>query len=422
MLKIIASNFFVRFFSAIANLILAVIISQYLGADGKGEQSIILATITIILLFDNLIGGASIVYLTPRMGLKNLLFTSYLWSILISLVCLIIMLIIPGFSIKHLISIAILSGINSIASINSSVLIGKEKIQRSNLINFSIPFLTLFAIIYLFSIGKENNVFDYLTALYLAYGFAALLSLFFVFQELEKSDGFSIVLVKSTFKALFFYGFQNQLAHIFQLMSFRLSYFLLESNSGQKAVGVYSNGLSIVESIWMITSSISIYQYARISNSNNIAYAKELTEKLLKLGISLASLALLVVVLIPKGFYIWMFGSDFYELNVIIRRMAPGILVFNYALILGHFFSGIGKYYVNAIASFVGFLVTLIFSLVYFDQLTVFTSANIAVLSYLSTSLVVIAFYLKEGGKFVFFPRLSEIKLLMNQLGFFNKL
>ena len=101
--------------------------------------------------------------------------------------------------------------------------------------------------------------------------------------------------------------------------------------------------------------------------------------------------------------------------------MAPGILVFNYALILGHFFSGIGKYYVNAIASFVGFLVTLIFSLVYFDQLTVFTSANIAVLSYLSTSLVVIAFYLKEGGKFVFFPRLSEIKLLMNQLGFFNK-
>ena len=41
---------------------------------------------------------------------------------------------------------------------------------------------------------------------------------------------------------------------------------------------------------------------------------------------------------------------------------------FNYALILGHYFSGVGKYYVNAIASGCGFFITLFLS--FFNSLS----------------------------------------------------
>lgn len=421
MFKIIASNFFVRLFSAIANLMLAIIISQYLGAAGKGEQSIIIATVTIILLFDNLIGGASIVYLTPRLGLKNILFTSYFWSIVVSLICFLIMSFVPGLSSNHCLSISVLSGLNSIASINSSVLIGKERIQKSNLILFSIPLFTLIGTILLFNFLGFSSVYGYMISLFIAYGFAAIISIYFVLKVPENSDEISFSSIKNTFKSLFFYGFQNQLAHIFQLMSFRLSYFLLESHVNKKAVGIYSNSLSIVESIWLITSSISLYQYSRISNSNDRIFARALTEKLLKLGLILALVAILFVLFIPADFYTWMFGADFHELSAVIRNMLPGIWVFNYTLILGHYFSGIGKYYVNAIASFVGFAITLIFSFVFIENLTTITAANIAVLSYFSTSLVVTLFYLKEGGKFVLFPKLNEIKFAINQLRFLKK-
>jgi len=68
--------------SALINLGIAVIISQFLGASGKGEQGIVITTVTLILIFSNIIGGASLVYLVPRYQIKILLVYSYLWSIL----------------------------------------------------------------------------------------------------------------------------------------------------------------------------------------------------------------------------------------------------------------------------------------------------------------------------------------------------
>ena len=84
MLKSILGNFSVRFSSAIFNLLIAVLVSQFLGAAGKGEQSLILASITIVLLFHNLVSGASIIYLASRLNPQKLLIVSYLWTITVS--------------------------------------------------------------------------------------------------------------------------------------------------------------------------------------------------------------------------------------------------------------------------------------------------------------------------------------------------
>ncbi len=416
MLRAIIGNFSVRFSAAIFNLLIAILISQYLGAGGKGEQSIILASITIILLVDNLIGGASIIYLAPRTGIKNLIVTSYSWAIFISIGCYLVLNSFAWFDQKHVFTISFVSGLNSIISINSSILVGKEKIHKSNLLSFSIPFLTLLVIIFQVFNEASKTIDLYILAIYIAYGFTLLLSLVLISKELTKEDVFQPKLLPRTFKTLLFYGFQNQLAHIFQLLSFRLSYFLLETHHGQKEVGVYSNGLSIIESIWLITSSISLYQYSRISNSNDKKYSLLLTEKLTKLGLLLAFLSLLIAFFIPASFYKWLFGNEFGELTNIIKLMTPGIWIFNYALIMGHYFSGVGKYYVNAIASLSGFIVTFILSVFVFPQITIYDAALTAVISYFTTSFVVILFYLKEGGNFVIFPTLYETKEFINQL------
>lgn len=416
MIKVIASNFSVRLFSAIANLLIAIIISQLLGAAGKGEQSIILACITIILLATNLVGGASIVYLTSRIGIKNILITAYLWTALVVILCYLFLTSIPAISLKYKLAITLLSGINSLASINSSILIGKEKIQKSNLINLCIPVLTLVSIGILFYIQNSLSITSYLISLFVSYNAAFLMGVFFLFSERLEEEKYRFQDFKATFKALFFYGFQNQLAHIFQLVSFRMSYFLLDTHSGQKAVGIYSNGLSISESIWMISSSISLYQYARISNSDNSEYAKRLTEQCAKSGLLLTLFALIIVLALPANFYTWLFGSEFHEIKLLILIMAPGIWIFNYALIIGHYFSGIGKYFVNAIASFGGFLVTLILLLLCSEKLNIYYAGLVAVSSYFVTSLIVIIFYWKEGGKFVVFPSFAEVKMLLNSL------
>jgi O-antigen/teichoic acid export membrane protein len=410
MLKVIAGNFSVKFFSAMANLLIAIIISQSLGAAGKGEQSIILATITVILLVTNLVGGASIVYLTSRIGTKNILITSYIWTFIVVILCYFFLESIPYVSTKYNLAISFLSGINSMASINSSILIGKEKIQKSNLINLCIPVLTLVSIGNFFYCQRSLSITSYLISLFVSYFSALSIGVFFLLSERSETKDYCLQDFQSTFKALIFFGFQNQLAHIFQLLSFRLSYFLLAAHSGQKAVGIYSNGLSIVESIWMISSSISLYQYARISNSDNSDYAKKLTEQCTKSGLLLTLFALMMVLALPTNFFTWLFGPEFHEIKLLILIMAPGIWIFNYALIIGHYFSGIGKYFVNAIASFGGFLVTLILLLLFSDKLTIYYAGIIAVASYFVTSMIVIIFYWKEGGKFVVLPSFNEVR------------
>jgi O-antigen/teichoic acid export membrane protein len=166
----------------------------------------------------------------------------------------------------------------------------------------------------------------------------------------------------------------------------------------------------------MISSSISLYQYARISNSDNSEYAKRLTEQCAKSGLLLTLFALIIVLALPANFFTWLFGSEFHEIKLLILIMAPGIWIFNYALIIGHYFSGIGKYFVNAIASFGGFLVTLILLLFCSEKLNIYFAGLVAVSSYFVTSLIVIIFYWKEGGKFVVFPSFAEVKKLMNSL------
>lgn len=411
MYKIIAGNFSAKFIAAVVNLLIAVLVSQLLGAQGKGEQSLIIVTISLIVLFNNFVGGASVVYLTPRNPLKHIVVPSYVWALLVNSCAGVIMYYWTEMSVSMAFSIAVLSGISSFTAVNTSILVGQMQIAKHNIVNVLIPVLTILVLVLLSLFAATFSIQSYILSLYIAYGISFLMSWVYVFKHTAKSDAvLTITSFFTAFKQLLFFGTQNQLAHIFQLLNFRLSYYILEHNSGQAAVGIYSNGISIVESVWMITGSICIYQYSVIANNTDKESAFRLTENLTKLGFFLSLLAILVLVFIPSSFYQWLFGAEFGEISEIILIMIPGIWFFNYAKILGHFFSGIGKYYVYAIASMVGFALTLVLLFVVFKELTIHQAAITASSTYMLTAAIVLGFYLKEGGKLVLFFSAREVK------------
>jgi Na+-driven multidrug efflux pump len=100
----------------------------------------------------------------------------------------------------------------------------------------------------------------------------------------------------------------------------------------------------------------------------------------------------------------------------IILLILPGIWIYNYYLIIGHFFSGQGKYYVNAIATGIGFLVTCIAAFVFIPTLKIQGAAISASISYFVTSLIVLLYFRKEGANFVVFPSFGELKSTLVQL------
>ena len=392
----IFKTFGVRLSSAIINLLIAIVISQYLGAGGKGEQGIIITTIALVLLFSNIVGGASLVYLSPKLPLKKLLFPSYIWSIIISALAVGVFLTFPLLESKYIFHVVTLAALNSFTSVNSSVLLGKENIKAANTISFLQVLLTLLALLFFFIIENYIDIHAYIYSLYIAYALTFAVSMIFLFPYFTKASVNNMPSA-TAIKMLFRYGFMNQLAHITQLLSFRVSYYFLESFSGYKAVGVYSNGLSLIESVWMISGSVALVQYSKIANSEDKKFNQNLSAELLRISLLVTFIVLLPIVLLPSSFYTFLFGKDFSDINRIMWLVAPGILVFVNALILGHYFSGSGKYYVNTIGSGIGLIITNALSYILIPRFGYFGAAATASLSYFATTVFVSWYFCRES-------------------------
>ena len=131
MFKKILNTFGTKMLAAVLNFVIAIIISQTLGDTGSGTQSLVLTSITFILIFSEIVCGASIIYLAPRHSFKKILVASVIWSALIAVVmgfC--IRLFYPKLESDLVVHVAILSFISSLSNINFRFLVGKEESRR----------------------------------------------------------------------------------------------------------------------------------------------------------------------------------------------------------------------------------------------------------------------------------------------------
>ena len=360
MINKILNTFGTRSLSAVINFIIAIVVSQYLGPNGKGEQGIIIATIAFVLVFSNLVGGGTLVYLVPRYKFSVLLLPSYLWSLLISIFAFGILFIFKIVDQQFILHISALSALNSFTNIHSTLLIGREKIKAANLVSLVQPLIVILSLLVYFLLLKEESITAYIHSLYFAFGGSLLISIIYMAKTFGKLSFHPVGEYLGVIRELFRLGFMNQMAHITQMMSFRLSYYFLELYHGDASVGIYSNGIQIMESIWLISKSISLVQYAQIANTNDKKYSQELSIKLLKAGVIISLLCIVPLLLLPESFYLFLFGNGFSGVKKVIWVLAPGVLVYNFSIILGHYFSGTGKYHVNTIASSIGLVVSII--------------------------------------------------------------
>jgi len=162
--------------------------------------------------------------------------------------------------------------------------------------------------------------------------------------------------------------------------------------------------------------SISLVQYARIANTDDKKYSQELTVKLLKAGFFISLICIIPLLILPESFYLFIFGKGFIGVKQVIWILAPGVLVYNFSIILGHYFSGTGKYYINTIASSIGLVASVIlFVLLIPTYITV--GAGIATsISYGITSLVVLIFFLRDAkpGSQAFLPSFTDLQAVLS--------
>ncbi len=398
MIKKITNTFGTKLISAIINLLIAITISQYLGAAGKGEQGIIITTIVLILIFINLVGGPTIVYLVPRHPLSHLIIPSYLWSVMVSAIFLVLMQSVDIVSPEYILHVALLTTINSFGAINQSILLGKERIKTNNYISLLQVVLVIGTLIFYFYFCGKLEIMSYIKALYISYGMTFILSFYFIIPYLKNKNSVNQSgRMLDAIKGLTRFGIYNQIGTIAQVLSLRLSYYFIDHISGRSDVGVYSMGVSLIESVWLISSSITLVQYSRIVNSEDDAYSQKLTINLTKIGLFLAFVILIPLVLLPSGFYSFIFGHEFGKINQVMWSLAPGILIYNIAAMTGHYFSGTGKYHLNAIAMVAGLAVTVGCGLLLIPHFGIIGAGITASLSYTVTTIILATMFAKRA-------------------------
>ena len=385
-----------RMLNAAFNLLILIVLTQELGSAGFGTISLIILALTFIQLFIDLLAGSGIIYYTSRKPLAQLLFPAYGWILFsVSLYFLftqagkssfpelLVMLIPTGFE-NHILYLSLL---NATMLLHYNVLIGQTRIKTYNLIFVVQITALLLSVIVWYYILNEKVVESFVFCLYISYGVCAVLSFVSILPALSPLN---ISGWQKASIAVFKYGFVSQVANLLHIGNKRVSYYILRYFGGLPAVGIYGVGVQLTEGLRLIGQSISLVQFSTIAGQNENNYAARLTIRLMKLSVGITFFALLVLIVIPTDFYLFLFKKDFADLKSLIVALSPGVLALSANTIFSGYFAGTGKPVVSLKVNAVGFVITLITAI---PLIAIGSYIGAAVAASVSYSITVLAQY-----------------------------
>lgn len=387
MINKILFTFLSRLLIALLSLVVNILVSNYLGAEGRGSQAIFLASISFVLHVSGVFGSESIAILYAKNQRYDYLWISYIWAGFLLLVAsLIVFLFLQTFNfVWHVLFVGILV---SVTASNMSIFIARQKTGFYNVLQLLVPFLTVLFILCALFVFHTLSFQIYLYSLYFSYGVVFIVS-FFALQT-NKIGQASFLFHRFSQKLFFMfkYGFYNQLAAVVHLISYRGSFYLIGLSHGVEAIGIYANAVSLTEVMWMIPRSVGFVIYSRLINTNDSFTYRKLIRRSLFVNFFLLGGCFLLFLFIPSSLYSLVFGKEFYELKYYILWLFPSSLLFGQYLITSNYFSGTRRHYINTISNVSGAIVLLVSGFFLIPSLGLKGAVMATTLGYLTIVLV----------------------------------
>jgi hypothetical protein len=137
MFRNVAGTVVTRLLTAILMLAVVILNTNFLGAEKVGAISLIVLAATIIQMVHGFIGGASLVYFVPRAPMTLLLIASVLWAVVTSAGMSLLLNVFGMIPEGCLWTVMLLSLVQSLATVMSMLLLGKERISAANLLSLA---------------------------------------------------------------------------------------------------------------------------------------------------------------------------------------------------------------------------------------------------------------------------------------------
>ena len=384
-----------RIVTAAITLLIVLVNSWVLGAEKVGTIALILLAVTLIQLVNNFVAGGAIVYLLPRTRLIQLFLPCCIWALLTSAVGTLALdtfhMIPAGYS-WHVLALSV---IYSMASANFQILLGQEKIRAFNIITVLQMLALVLTLFFLLFVVRLREVMAYVYGLYASYGLAFVVTMILVIPSLKPAD---LKGTRQVVREVFRYGSVMQTGNILQFLNYRLGFYFIDFFMGRAPLGIYNVGVQLSESIWLVSRSISMVQYTRISNEKSREYAARLTLTLVKIAFLLSLASLVAVFAVIFLFFPLIFKPEFRPIHIVMVSLALGILVFSVSIVLSPYFSGLGMPKHNTISAGIGLAFTAVFGWLLVPRMGLIGGGIAASLSYLVSTLYQVIVFMKDTG------------------------
>lgn len=374
-----------------SNFLIIILTSVIWGAEGRGEIALILADIAMIIIFNNITSGSSVSFFSSKTNRNNLFFISFLGSLIFSFLGAIFFSILQGF--ENFYFLFFISFFLSLSNSISLYFLGKNEIQKYNLLTLLSPVLVLFYFLILYYLFSKRDIQTAYYSYFLSYFSNLILGLVFLIRQ-EKIT--LPQLKKSEIKQIIKYGFQNELSFFFQFLNYRLSYFVIDEFLGLAFLGVFSVAVALAEAIWIISKSFSAIHFAKILNLKDKLIMLKETKQTSLLVLALTLLLMVIFLFVPEDLISYIFGKEFQNVKSTTILLFPGILAIAVSNIYGHYFSGIGKMKILRDKSILGFIVTISFLYFLMKNYQLDGICYTINISYIASSLFLLIKYLQE--------------------------
>lgn len=390
LLKRFSYSVITRGIVAFINFLILIISSRYLGADTRGQISLVVLNIANIQMISEIFTGYTLVHFVPKYSLRKIFYYGILWIIILEILGLWILYQLNYLVKNYEVELAISSFMVILNTFCMVIILAKENIRLYNWMSILQPLVLLAVLAFNIFVERVLILDAYFDALFFSFGLALVVNVCTVVQYLKKDSN-----VDFQFGNIISNGFLSQWSNWMHLLSNRFSYYVL-SAFYLNWLGIYSTATSLVESVFVIYSGISTVVLSYVSNEEDKTKSRQITIRAALGSFLLTLLALLILLLIPEQWIIWVLGKGFANIKLPMMILSIGALAISFSAVFSHYFSAIGVLKYNAISNTFACLFTVLFSHLFIQKWGISGSAWIGSISYLIEAIFVSYFFMRK--------------------------
>ncbi len=334
------STFIAQFAKAIVAAVTVILCSRFMGAAGRGELSLVLFYVNLIMIANEFVGGSSLAGMMVAFPGKRNLFASLVWSLVVLCLATLVVWLLP-LTHAYFWAIICISIPLALITLLYSVFQAHSLVYERNRIQLGIEILKLAGIVGLYFFMAKNLmvnqvalVFSLSTGVFLLV--AILLLLKFIRADFTAAQPAGSDLYKN--------GFLNQTGQLIQFFNYRLSLLIITHFLGLKDTGIFANTLLIADTIWIFGNSFGTIAHMRILRSENPRFRADITLRYAAIALAGTALACILLILLPNALFTAVFGSDFSALKNNALWFIPAILALGLSTVFSHYLHAINNF------------------------------------------------------------------------------